>query len=364
MKISEIISFLDGLAPPGLQESYDNSGLLVGNSLQPVSKALITLDVTEDVVNEAMKDNCELIIAHHPLIFKPLKKIDTHSTIGSLITKLVKNNIAVYAIHTNLDNVLDGVNGMLARKLGLKNLRILQPKANNLSKLVVFCPNEHVEKVQQAMFQAGAGNIGKYNSCSFNTSGYGTFKADEGANPFVGEVGKLHREEETKIEVILPSYFISDVVHAMIDSHPYEEVAYDIYPLTNIQQNAGAGMLGELETEIEIVDFLNTLKEKLDTPFLRHSKLVERKIKKIAVCGGSGSFLIREAFKAGADVFITGDVKYHDFFEHTGLMTIVDAGHYETEQFTKELLYDRLKGKFPNFALQISKSITNPIYFL
>ncbi len=364
MIISEITSYLEQMAPLGLQESYDNSGLIIGHHNQKISKALISLDVTNDTITEAIDSGCNLIIAHHPLIFKSLKKIDTSSPIGSMIRMLIMNDIALYAIHTNLDNILEGVNAKLAEKLGLKHLQILAPKTGLLHKLAVFCPSGYVEKVQQSIFEAGGGHIGNYNSCSFNTAGFGTFKAEDGASPFVGEIDKLHHEEEMKIEVVIPSYLAQKVISAMVDAHPYEEVAYDIYPLNNAQQNIGAGMIGELTEETEIKVFLEIVKKELNATQIRYSKALNKKVKKIAICGGSGSFLINNAYKAGADVFITGDLKYHDFFEHQGEMTLVDAGHYETEQFTKELLYDKLKGKFPNFALQISKARTNPIYFL
>ena len=364
MTVHEITSYLEQIAPLSLQESYDNSGLLIGSPNQKADKTLITVDITEDVVKEAIENNCNLIISHHPIIFKALKKINHESAIGSIITKLIKADIAVYAMHTNLDNMLDGVNGILAQKLDLNNLKILSLKKNTLNKLVVFCPTDHVNDVQQAIFNAGAGNIGNYSSCSFNSEGFGTFMALEGTNPFVGDIGKLHKEKEVKIESIVPAYLIKQVITAMISAHPYEEVAYDIYPLLNKQFNIGSGIIGELKQEIEINKFLINVKEQLDAPYIRHSQLLENKVKKVAICGGSGSFLIDDAYRAGADVFITGDIKYHDFFEHKGEMTIVDAGHFETEQFTKELIYSRLMRKFPNFALQISKARTNPIYFL
>ena len=364
MTVHEITSYLEQIAPLSLQESFDNSGLIIGSGKKETDKALITIDITEDVVKEAIEYDCDLIISHHPIIYKALKKIDHQSAIGSIITKLIKADIAAYAIHTNLDNILDGVNGILAQKLGLRDLKVLSPKKDTLNKLVVFCPTDHVNSVQQAIFNAGAGNIGNYSSCSFNSEGYGTFMATEGAKPFVGDIGKIRKEEEVKIESIVPSYFVKQVVTAMITAHPYEEVAYDIFPLDNNQFNVGSGIIGELKQETEINEFLIWVKEQLDTPKIRHSKLLEKKVKKIAICGGSGSFLIHDAYSAGADVFITGDVKYHDFFEYNGEMTIVDAGHFETEQFTKELIYSRLIRKFPNFALQISKARTNPIYFL
>ncbi len=364
MKISEISNVLEEVAPINLQESYDNSGLLIGSYNQEINKALITLDVSEAVIDEAIRENCELIIAHHPLIFKGIKKLTGSNLTERLIVKAIKNDIAIYAIHTNLDNVSQGVNKKLAEKLNLHDLKILQQGKSELKKLVTFCPVEHLEKVRTAMFEAGAGHIGKYSDCSFNTSGTGSFKALDGSNPFVGEHGKIHLEEEVKIETIVADYRISAVVKAMVKAHPYEEVAYDIYPLNNVNPLTGAGMIGSLNKEEDAAVFLKKVKQSLGTPYIRHNFLVHRKVKKVAICGGSGSFLIDAAYRAGADIFITGDIKYHDFFEYRGEMTIADAGHFETEQFTKDLLYDILKQKFPNFALQISRIDTNPVSFL
>ncbi len=364
MKIYEITSYLEQLAPLGLQESYDNAGLLIGAADREVKKALITLDVTGEVVEEALEHQCDLIIAHHPLIFKELKKIDYNSDTGKMIVNLVKGDIAVYAVHTNIDNVLEGVNGILAEKLGLHHVKILAPKSNTLFKIAVFCPVAHANKVRQAMFDAGAGNIGNYDSCSFNSEGFGTFKASENADPFVGEAGELHKEKEIRIETVVPEYFLRSVISAMIAVHPYEEVAYDVFPLANEQQNVGAGIIGELPRETDGKEFLRFIKQQLNAAYLRHTEMINKPVKKVAVCGGSGSFLIHQAYRAGADIYITADVKYHEFFNYKGKMIIVDAGHYETEQFAKELLYAKLKGKFPNFALQISNTITNPINFL
>ena len=364
MKIHEITSYLEEFAPLALQESYDNAGLLIGSQDLEVKKALITLDVTKDVVEEAVSQKCDLIVAHHPLIFKGLKKIDYQSDTGKMIARLIRENIAVYAAHTNLDNVLGGVNGILSEKLGLTNVHILAPKTNTLLKLVVFCPVAHAENVQQAMFDAGAGNIGNYDSCSFNSTGYGTFKASDKANPYVGEAGSLHKEEEVRIETVAPEYLLNKIISSMLAMHPYEEVAYDIFPLANEQQNVGTGIIGELQHESDGTKFLKFVKQQLNAAYIRHTEIIDKPVKKVAVCGGSCSFLIHQAYRAGADIFITADVKYHEFFDYKGKMTIVDAGHYETEQFAKELLYAKLKGKFPNFALQISNTITNPINFL
>jgi len=364
MKLAEIIAVLEEVAPVRLQESYDNSGLLIGNNDQSVQKALITLDVTDAVLDEAIREQCSLVIAHHPMIFKGIKKLTGSNLTERLVVKAIKNDIAIYAIHTNLDNVSSGVNKKLAEKLNLQQLQILQPGQSSLKKLVVFCPLSHAEKVRDALFSAGAGHIGQYSDCSFNSSGTGTFKALEGSNPFVGEQDKLHFEEELRIETIVADYRIPAVLSTMKNVHPYEEVAYDVYPLDMHNPLTGAGMIGVLPQPEDAADFLRRVKQSLGTPYLRHNALIERKVKRVAICGGSGSFLIDAAQRAKADIFITGDIKYHDFFEYGGEMTIVDAGHFETEQFTKDLLCDILKEKFPNFALRISGVDTNPVSFL
>lgn len=364
MKLKDITNYLEVYAPLKLQEAYDNSGLLIGSVDQEINKAMITLDVTDDVLQEAITKRCEFIIAHHPLIFKGLKSLTGKNYVEKLVVKAIKNNIAIYAIHTNLDNVRNGVNGILAEKLGLINTRILEAKRGSLKKLVTFCPVQQTDTVRDAMFNAGAGHIGEYDSCSFNLEGEGTFKALKGAEPFVGQKGELHFEKETRIETIVPEFRLNDVINAMLAAHPYEEVAYDIYPLGNANLTTGAGMIGELPKEMDAKEFLLSLKETLNSKVIKYNSSIDRKIKKVAICGGSGSFLIDSAFRSGSDLFITGDVKYHDFFEHQEKMIIADAGHYETEQFTKELLYAILKEKFPNFALLISSTVTNPVNVL
>ncbi len=364
MIISEIISVLEQYAPLRLQESYDNSGLLVGNNTDNTDRALICLDVTPDVISEAIRTKSNLIIAHHPIIFKGLKKINGNSLVEKVILKAIKNDICIYAMHTNLDNTLNGVNSILASKLGITNTRILSPSASKLNKLVCFCPDEHAERLRQALFDSGAGHIGNYDNCSYNLKGEGSFRALENTSPFVGEKGKIHFEDETRVETIVPDFKLPSVIKAMIQAHPYEEVAYDVYPLENKSLVSGAGMIGELETETNIEDFLAFVKNVLGTKYLKHNRLVGRPVKKVAICGGSGSFLIDAAARQKADVYITGDIKYHDYFEHQGDMTIVDAGHYETEQFTKELIHTILTKKFPNFAVRISETATNPVSFL
>lgn len=364
MTIKELTTCLEDFAPLAMQESYDNAGLLIGNPNKHINSALITLDVTEEVIDEAINNNHGLIIAHHPLIFKPLKRITGSNFIEKLVIKAIKHDIAIYAIHTNIDNMAKGVNAKLGEKLGLTNLRILAPGGSELNKIVTFCPVEHADAVREIMFKAGAGNIGNYDYCSYNTEGEGTFRAGEGTNPFVGNIGKLHIEKEIKIETIVPSYKVGNVIEAMLAVHPYEEVAYDIYPLKNTSSATGAGMIGELKQEMALTGFLKNVKKALNAQAIKHNTPIKKPVKKVAFCGGSGSFLISKAYAAGADVFITSDIKYHDFFEHQNEMTIVDAGHYETEQFTKVLLYEIIKEKFTNFALQISEITTNPVSFL
>ncbi|MBE0650300.1 MAG: Nif3-like dinuclear metal center hexameric protein [Bacteroidales bacterium] len=365
MKIKKITDFLEQIAPLGLQESYDNSGLLIGSPDKNINKALISLDVTEEVMDEAIKNGCDLIISHHPLIFKGLKKLNGGNLVENLVVKAIKNDVAIYAIHTNLDNISGGVNGALAKKIGLKQTKVLYSKGGELNKLVVFCPQSHAEEVRNSMLDAGAGHIGNYSHCSYNTEGQGSFKAGEGADPYVGEIGKTHFENEIRIETIVPRWMISKVINAMLEVHPYEEVAYDIYPLTNKSENIGSGLIGILEKETDIEEFLKELKMTLQASGLRHGPFHStRKVKKVAICGGSGSFLMEDAYRQGADLFVTADLKYHDFFLYHGEMTLVDAGHYETEQFTKELLFDLITKKFPNFALRISNMNTNPVSFM
>lgn len=363
MIVNDIIKVLENYAPPMLQENYDNSGLILGNNLQIVEKVLICVDVTEEVVDEAISKQCNLIISHHPIIFKGLKKINGKNYVERAIIKSIQNQIAIYAIHTNLDNVIYGVNSIFAEKLGLKNIKVLEPKNDFLFKLVTFCPYSHADIVRQSIFEAGAGKIGKYDSCSYNVDGEGTFKALENANPFVGELNKLHTEKEVRIETIFPKYLQNDIINALMNSHPYEEVAYDIYPLVNTFNTIGSGLIGEIEP-IDELDFLKKVKIICENKYIRHSELLKNKINKVAICGGSGSFLIQKAIQENADVILTGDIKYHDFFEADKKIVIADIGHYESEQFVKELINTIINKNFPNFAVEISKMDINPIYYL
>lgn len=363
MKVRELLDVFEHYAPGVLQESYDNSGLQLGSPDQEVHKGLICLDITPAVVEEAKSEGCDLILSHHPLLFKGLKKITGDHFTERVIIEAIRHNIAIVSMHTNLDNMDRGVNFALGKKLGLKNLNILQAQKGLLRKLVTFCPHSHAEDVRAAIFKAGAGHIGEYDCCSYNVEGQGTFRAGAGAQPYVGKQDELHVEPEVRIETILPAYLESRVVEALLESHPYEEVAYDIYPLENAFHRVGSGMVGELEIPLSETDFLEKLKWVLKIPCLRHSAFSGKAIRKVAFCGGSGSFLMDQARKAGADAFVTGDLKYHQFFETGERLLLVDAGHYETEQFTKELLYEIVNKNFSNFALQISGLNTNPVQY-
>ncbi len=364
MKIKKIISAIENIAPLQLQESYDNAGLIIGNYNTEVDKALICFDVTEEILDQAKKIGANLIISHHPIIFGGIKKLNGSNYVERIVMKAIKNDIALYAAHTNLDNIINGTNKILAEKLGLKNIKTLLPQSSILYKLVVYVPKNHKEKVQQAIFDAGAGNIGKYDSCSFEQSGIGTFRAKEGSKPFIGEIGEIHHEEEVKIETVFPNYLKSKIISALLNSHPYEEVAYDIYKTENKTDIIGAGIIGELEVEEEEIAFLNRLKEITNTGCIKHTDILNKKVKNIAICGGSGAFLISRAKSAKADVYITGDIKYHEFFDADKSILLADIGHYESEQFTSALLLAIIKEKLPTFAVQISDFNTNPVNYL
>ncbi len=364
MKIKDITNYLEQLAPLSYQESYDNSGLLVGSRDLEISGVSITLDVTEEVIDEAIKNGDNLIIAHHPLIFKGLKSLTGKHWVEKCVLKAIKNDIAIYAIHTNLDHVHTGVNAKISEKLGLTKLEVLSPKKDTLSKLVTFVPTANKQTILEAMYAAGAGQIGNYDHCSFQTSGIGTFRPGDQANPHIGKNNEDESVEETRIEVIFPSHDSGKVIAALTDSHPYEEVAYYLTSLNNDNQEVGAGMIGELPESIPAMEFLQLLKDKMNTECVRHTELCKSEIKKVAVCGGAGSFLLTKAKNKRADVFISGDFKYHDFFEAENKIIIADIGHYESEQFTKDLLYDILSKKFTNIAFRLSEVLTNPINYL
>ncbi|MCF8284311.1 MAG: Nif3-like dinuclear metal center hexameric protein [Sphingobacteriales bacterium] len=363
MKLSEITSYLESIAPLAYQESYDNSGLLVGDPNMEVSKAIVSLDCIEDVVDEAIREGANLIISHHPIVFSGLKRFTGSNYIEKVVMKAIKNDIALYAIHTNLDNVRHGVSGKIAERLGLENVQVLEPKTGLLSKLQTFVPHDKAGEVRDALFAAGAGHIGNYSECSFNSEGYGTFMGNDQSNAYIGEKNVLHTEPETKVEVILPTRLTSKILKALFLAHPYEEVAYELIRIENTHQEVGSGVIGELPKELSEGDFLQLLKTGLQTKVVRHTQTLGKTIKKVALCGGSGSFLLKNALQAGADAFVTADYKYHQFFDAEGKILIADVGHYESEQFTMDLLLGKIQKKFPTFAICLTKCNTNPVFY-
>lgn len=363
MKIAEIIKVLEDVAPQGYQESYDNAGLITGESDWECTGITVALDATEEVVLEAVKRGHNLIVAHHPIVFSGLKKLNGKNYVERTVIRAIKNDIAIYAIHTNLDNVVAGVNGRLADALQLSKISVLKARAGTLKKLVCFVPLADAERVSDAVFAAGAGSIGKYSECAFRAEGTGSFKAGAGSQPFVGEIGKRHHEREYRLEVVFEAVNESAVVSAMIAHHPYEEVAYDVYSLSNVTGSLGSGLLGVLSEPMETHAFMRHLKDLLRVPVIRHSKLVKSSIQHVAICGGAGSFLIFNALRSGADIYITADLKYHEFFDANDSLILADPGHFETEQFTIDLLYDLLAEKFPTFAVFKTDVKTNPVNY-
>lgn len=364
MKLKELTSYIESVVPLAYQEDYDNAGLIVGNTEMQLSGALLTVDVTEEIIDEAIRKNLNLIIAHHPIIFSGLKKITSKNYVERIIVKAIKNDIAIYAAHTNLDSIWGGVSNKIADKLELKNQKILEPLSNYLMKLVYFVPVEQAENTKNAVFAVGAGQIGEYDHVSFNSEGKGMFRASENANPYVGEKGKIHIEPEVKVEIIFPKHIKNKVVRELIKVHPYEEVAYDLYPLANSFDRAGFGVVGDLTKEMDELNFLKKLKGIFSAQCVRYTKPLNKPIKRVAVCGGSGSFLLKKAILANADIFVSGDFKYHQFFDADGQIVIADIGHFETEQITKELFYELLIKKFPKFAVRLTEINSNPINYL
>jgi dinuclear metal center YbgI/SA1388 family protein len=362
--IGDVVRHFERFVPRQSQESYDNSGLLVGDPNQHVSGVLIALDCVESIIDEAKDKNCNLVITHHPIIFKGLKSVTGKSYVERTVINAIKNDIAIYAIHTNLDNYRFGVNFKIGQLLGLNNLRILAPREENLIKIVVFVPKEHLDVVFDAMTEAGAGAIGNYEACSYRTEGEGTFRATEGANPFVGEIGELHKEPETRLELLCRKELVKDVVEAMKNAHPYEEVAFDLIPLTNSDTYQGSGMIGELEHPMQTGLFLKLVKEKFNCGVIRHTKFLTNEVRRIAFCGGAGSFLLPFAKANRADVFITSDFKYHEFFDAENKIVIADIGHYESEQFTMNLIGELLNEKNVTFAVRFAETNTNPVKYL
>ena len=363
MKIKDIISCLESFAPLSFQESYDNAGLITGDPERTLESVLLSIDVTEDVIDEAISLGAGLIISHHPVLFTAIKKITGNHYVERCLIKAIRNDIALYAMHTNVEAVKEGVNRIICTKIGLENTRILMPRQEELRKLVFFVPPDHARAVREKIFEAGAGVIGNYDQCSFNAPGEGTFRGSEETNPYVGKKGELHFEKELRVETIYPKYRQPAVISALLEAHPYEEVAYDIYPLENHYYGAGLGMIGQLPEPVDEVYFLEHIKNKFSSRIIRHSRLLKRKIQTIAVCGGSGSSLLKEAIRQGADLLLTADLKYHQFFDADGKIVVADIGHYESEQFTTEIFHEILFKNFPNFAVHFSEINTNPVNY-
>lgn len=364
MRIAELIQFLENWAPLSYQESYDNSGLITGDLSSEISGVLVSLDCIENVVDEAIEKNCNVIVAHHPIIFKGLKKITGKNYIERTIIKAIKNDIALYAIHTNLDNIKGGVNSKIAEKLNLQNTRILSEKTDQLMKLTVFVPTPHTGPLLDALYAAGAGDIGNYSNCSFRTDGMGTFKANQEADPTIGKRGVYEEVNENRVEVIFPAHLKKQVLKGMRDGHIYEEIAYYLSVLTNPLQTVGSGIIGELENETATIDFLQQIKQNLNVSVIKYTTITKPAIRKVAVCGGAGGFLLPHAVGQQADIFITADYKYHEYFDADSKIIIADIGHYESEQFTKELIRDEILKKFTTFATYLSEAKTNPINYL
>lgn len=364
MRIKEIISTVEQLAPIPLQEDFDNSGVQVGDINQEAKGVLISIDLTENVIDEAISLGCNVIISHHPLLFRALKSITGKNYIERCVIKALKNDIVIYSAHTNLDNAVDGVNYRLAEMIGLQDVRILAPKSNSLLKLVTFVPEAHAEYVRTALFNAGAGNIGNYDSCSYNIKGEGSFRAGEEANPFVGNVGEVHYENEIRIETILPKFRQPDVLRALLSVHPYEEPAYDFYSLSNSWSQSGSGIVGVLPEPMPEQEFLYLLKDVFQLPIIQHTKMHNREIRDVAICGGAGSFLIPNAISYGADAFITGEARYNDFYDVEDKLLFAVLGHYESEICTKDIFFDVISKKYTNFAVYKSSFDSNPIKYL
>ncbi len=364
MKLIELTDFLDSSIPLSFQEDYDNSGLQVGDPGMEVKSVLLALDMTEKVLDEAIASGCNLIITHHPLIFSGIKRLTGKSTVEKIIVKALKREVAIYSAHTNLDIFNGGVSRKMAEKLGLQNIKALSPLKGRLLKLVTYIPEDHLDSVRNAVFEAGAGVIGNYDSCGFVTMGSGTFRGNEATNPFVGEKGKLHVEREIRFETVFLSHLREKVIRALLNSHPYEEVAYDIYNLENDNVDFGLGCTGELAEAISENDFLEKVRDTFGSGGVRYSKLTGNPVKNIAVCGGAGASLLRDAISSGVDAYVTGDIKYHNYFDAESKILLVDAGHYESEKFSAEIIFDLIIKKFPKFAVRFSKTDTNPINYL
>lgn len=371
MKIKKIVELLQQMAPLPYAEDFDNVGLLVGNQEEELTGVLVCHDALESVIDEAVENNCNLVVCFHPILFSGIKKITGNNYVERAILKAIKNDIAIYAVHTALDNHQTGVNKIFCDAIGLKNTKILVPKSQFIQKLVTYTVPENVEKLLNALFSAGAGKIGNYENCSYSSYGTGSYKGNEQSNPVIGNKNELIKADEVKIEVTFEAYLQKDILKVLFDNHIYEEVAYEVYQLQNLHQNIGLGMIGELEEVMPEKEFLEFVKHKMECGVIRHTNFLNKPIKKVAVLGGSGSFAIKNAIQAGADVFLTADLKYHDFYQAENKLILADIGHFESERFTKNYIVDFLKEKITNFAPALSKGRvvlsqinTNPVKYL
>ena len=364
MKIKEIISVLDEMAPLAYAEDFDNVGLLVGNQDEEATGVLVCHDALENIIDEAIAKNCNLVVCFHPILFSGLKKITGKNYVERAVIKAIKNDIAIYAVHTALDNHQEGVNKIFSDALGLVNTKILIPKQNFIRKLVTFTIPENEEEVRNALFDAGAGTIGNYENCSFNSKGIGTYMGNEHSNPQVGERFEFVQGDEIKIEVTFEKHLENTILKALFKSHAYEEVAYEIYELKNQHQNIGLGMIGELKNPMSEKEFLLFVKEKMQCGGIRHSNFIGKEIKKVAVLGGAGSFAIKNAIQAGANAYLTADLKYHQFYEAENKLLLADIGHFESERNTKNYIVEYLRKKILNFAVILSEENSNPVKYL
>jgi dinuclear metal center YbgI/SA1388 family protein len=363
MKTSELLSFFEQWAPTRLAEDYDNVGLLAGRPDQEITRVMVSLDATEEVVLEAHRNGCQLLISHHPILFKGIKRLNGQNYVARSLETAIRNQVGLMAVHTNLDHVQTGVNARLASELELESPRILRPVHNKLQMLSFFVPMDHAKTVIEAVHAAGAGDIGNYSHCSFSTQGLGRFMPESGSDPYMGKKGQLEEVQEYKVEVILPDTITSRVLNALFKAHPYEQVAYFIHHIENPWQEVGAGMVGNLKTPMEFPEFLKMVKSKLGTPVLRHTRPTGKKIERVAICGGAGFFLLGDAIAAGADILLTSDIKYHEFFDAEDKIILIDAGHFETEQFTSAWIKEKISAQFPNIAVLLSETRTNPVLY-
>lgn len=364
MKIKEIQTVLEEVAPLAYAEDFDNVGLLVGDENSEITGILVCHDALESVIDEATNKKCNLVICFHPILFSPIKKITGANYVEKAIIKAIKNDIAIYSIHTALDNHQNGVNRIFCNALGLINTKVLIPKENFIQKLVTFVPKDNHQKVRSALFAAGAGKIGNYENCSFNSIGSGTYQGNENSNPVVGQKFEFCEDEEIKLEVTFEKHLQSKIVKALFDNHKYEEVPYEIYTMLNKHQNIGLGMVGTLKHEMSELDFLHFVKAKMECGIIKHTAFLNKKVSKVAVLGGSGAFAINKAIQSGADVFLTADLKYHDYYQAENQIVLADIGHFESERFIKNYIVDFLKEKITTFAIIFSQENTNPVKYL